>query len=243
MKAKFMFLASLLSLTACGGGPAISDITPGDEVSKGSFEAAYSLNNILLHSNYHVEVSYTQTGLPEQAMILYSKSMDFADKKIKVYYNLYSHPYYFDFSRSNDSAAYTFDLYYPEDDHAKEPTYKIRTFTNISLSNDFMSVEELLQVTSGVGLSLMSGLGYSDFAFSGGVYTTKNPIKHTMSGVEATFDVIKTSFLGDNPKEFYYRLSGEVPTSEAETITLVAEEKAVYSKYGQVSITLPDVVD
>ena len=90
MKPKFLFLASLLALTACGGEAPMSDITAGDEVDKASFEAAYLLNNIFLHSNYHVEVSYVQSGLPsEEAKVLFSKSLDFADKKIKVKYNLF----------------------------------------------------------------------------------------------------------------------------------------------------------
>ena len=239
MKAKFLFLASLLALTGCGDAP-MSDITPGNEVDKGSFEQTLSLSNILLHSNYHIDVAYNQTGLPPEAKPYYSRSMDFADKKIKVYYSRDNDPFYFDFSRSNDSASYTFDLYSPNI-NGNEVTYSKRTFENISLPNSFMGIEELLQVTSGAGLTMMSGLSFADFNLSGGIYQNKKPITTSEVGVLATFDLVKLSFIGDNVKELYYHVSSEIPTSETETMSAAIEAHLVYSKYGQVSFTLPTV--
>ena len=241
-KAKFLFLASLLALTGCGGD-ALSDVTAGDEVDKASFEAASSLNNILLHSNYHVEVTYNQTGLPPEAKVFYARSMDYAGKKIKVQYNRVNEPYYFDFSRSNDSASYTFDLYSPQVNRASETPYTKRTFENISLPNSFMGIEELLQVTSGYGLTMMSGLSFSDFNLSGGVYQLKKPITTSEVGVLATFDVVKLSFDKDNIKDLYYHVTSEIPTSDTETMAVAVEARLIFSQFNQVSVTLPEVVD
>lgn len=241
MKAKFLFLASLLALTGCGGD-ALSDVAAGDQVEKGPFEQASLINNILLHSNYHVEVTSNQTGLPPEAKANYPRAMDFADKKIKVQYSLTREPYYFDFSRSNDSASYTFDLYSPAVNDATTP-YTVKTYENISLSNDFMGIAELIAVTGGFGLNMMSGLKYSDFTFNGGVYVNTKPIKVTEFGGESTFDVIKLSFLGSNIKDLYYHVTSEIPTSESESITVGLEMRMVFSQFGQVSVTLPDVVD
>ena len=58
MKTRLLFFASLLALTGCGSS--MSDITPGDEVEKASFENAFLVRNILLHSNYHVDITYKQ---------------------------------------------------------------------------------------------------------------------------------------------------------------------------------------
>ena len=240
MKAKFLFLASLLALTGCGGD-ALDAVTPGDEVEKASFETAFSVNNIFLHSNYHAEVTYNQTGLPAEAHAVYARSMDFANKKIKVQYNRTNEPFYFDFSRSNDSAAYTFDLYSPQVNRATTP-YTKETFNNISISNDFMGINELLFATSGVGLTFLSGLKFSDFENNGGVYQLKNPIEQTQQGVKMVVDVIKVSFEKDNPKDIYYHTYGDVPTSDTETIRMTAEARIILSQFNQVSITLPEVV-
>lgn len=239
MKAKFLFLASLLALTACGGD-AIDAVTPGDEVEKASFDTAFSVNNILLHSNYHAEVTYNQTGLPEEAHVTYARSMDFANKKIKVQYNRTNEPFYFDFSRSNDSAAYTFDLYSPQVNRATTP-YTVETYNNVSISNDFMGINELLIITSGVGLTFLSGLNHSDFEFNGGVYQLKNPIEQTQQGVKMVTDVIKVSFNGNTPKDIYYHTYGDVPTSATETTRMTVEARIILSQFNQVSITLPEV--
>ena len=242
MKVKFLFLASLLALTGCGGD-ALSDVTAGDEADKASFEQASLINNILLHSNYHVEVTSNQTGLPPEAKSNYPRAMDFADKKIKVQYSLTREPYYFDFSRSNDSSSYTFDLYTPQVNRASETPYTVKTYENKSLSNDFMGIAELVAITGGYDLSMMSGLKFSDFTFNGGVYVNTKPIKTADSGHEATFDVIKLSFLGDNIKDLYYHVTSEIPTSETTSISVGLEMRMIFSQFGQVSVTLPDVVD
>ena len=240
MKAKFLFLASLLALTGCGGD-ALDAVTPGDEVEKATFETAFSVNNIFLHSNYHAEVTYNQTGLPAEAPVIYARSMDFADKKIKVQYNRTNEPFYFDFSRSNDSAAYSFDLYSPQVNRATTQ-YTIDPFNNISISNDFMGINELLIATSGVGLTFLSGLKFSDFENIGGVYQLKNPVEQTLQGVKMITDVIKVSFEKDNPKDIYYHTYGDVPTSDTETTRVTAETRIILSQFDQVSITLPVVV-
>lgn len=242
MKAKLLFLSSLLALTGCGGGDAIDAVTAGDEVSESVFEQAFSLDSILLHSNYHAEVTYNQTGLPEQAHVTYARQMDFANKKVKVLYNRVNEPYYFDFTRSNGSNSFTFDLYSPQVNRATVP-YEMETFTNVELSNEFMGINALLQITSGVGLTFLSGLDYSDFTFNGGVYQLKEPIEQTQAGVTMYTDVVKVSFNGNTPKDIYYHTYGDVPTSATETTRMTAEARIILSQFGQVSITLPDVVD
>ena len=243
MKAKFLFLASLLALTGCGGD-ALSDVTAGDTVEKNTFEGAFLVSNILLNSNYHVEVTFNQTGLPPEAKVEYSKAMDFANKKIKVNYNRINEPYYFDFSRSNDSASYSFDVYTPlVNREANQAQYSVRQYNNYSISNDFMGINDLLGATSGLGLTMMSGLQYAKFTLSGGVYQLSSPIKVGQSGVEMTFDVIKASFAGNNVKDLYYHATAEIPASPTETYHVVQEARLIFSNFGGVSVTLPDVVD
>lgn len=242
MKVKFLFLSSLLALTGCGGGDPIDAVTAGDEVSESVFEQAFSLDSILLHSNCHAEVTYNQTGLPEQAHVTYARQMDFANKKVKVLYNRVNEPYYFDFTRSNGSNSFTFDLYSPQVNNTTVP-YTVRTYENAELSNEFMGINSLLTVTDGVGLTFISGLDYSDFSFSGGVYQLKEPIEQTQMGVTMYADVVRVSFNGNTPKDIYFHTYGDVPTSATETVRMTAEARIILSQFGQVSITLPEVVD
>lgn len=242
MKAKLLFLSSLLALTGCGGGDAIDAVAAGDEVSESVFEQAFSLDSILLHSNYHAEVTYNQTGLPDSAYVTFARQMDFANKKVKVLHNRVNEPYYFDFTRSNGSNSFTFDLYSPQVNKATVP-YTVRTYENVELSDEFMGINSLLIATEGIGLTFISGLDYSDFSFSGGVYQLKEPIKQTQAGVTMYTDVVKVSFNGNTPKDIYFHTYGDVPASETETIRMSAEARIILSQFGQVSIALPDVVD
>ena len=106
-----------------------------------------------------------------------------------------------------------------------------------------MGINALLQITSGVGLTFLSGLDYSDFTFNGGVYQLKEPIEQTQADVTMYTDVVKVSFNGNTPKDIYYHTYGDVPTSATETTRMTAEARIILSQFGQVSITLPDVVD
>lgn len=237
MKTRLLFFASLLALTGCGSS--MSDITPGDKVEKASFENAFLVRNILLHSNYHVDITYKQYNTPAEGHTSYSKSIDFDSKKAKVIYTSDKKPYYFDFSSSNDSSSYTFDFYSPFV-YNNEVSYSVKSYKNISLSNDFMGINDLDMETGGKGLVLISGLNHSSFKLNGGIYELTSPIKVDRGEAKATYDVIKVSFFGDNPKEIYYHYDIEI-TVEEQTLKMSAESRLVFSKHGQVSVTLPEI--
>ena len=78
------------------------------------------------------------------------------------------------------------------------------------------------------------------FKLNGGIYELTSPIKVDKGMAKATYDVIKVSFFGDNPKEIYYHYDIEI-TVEEQTLKMSAESRLVFSKHGQVSVTLPEI--
>lgn len=239
MKAKMLFLASLLALTGCGGEADMSVVSGGDEVEKGTFEGAFLIRNLFLNSNFHMDVSYKQTEMPG-GREMYSKSVDFNGPKLKVTYNLDDiAPAYFDFSASNESSSFTFDLYHKENDEAQ--SYYKQTYKNVSISNDFMGINDLFPVTYGLGITLVSGLDFSKFEFSGGVYQNKEPIKVNREGMEYDFSSLKVSMSGTNPKEVYYKVASKIQIDVDKFMDVTSEAHMYFSKYGQVTVTLPEV--
>ena len=109
MKARLMFLTSLLVLTGCGTPE--SSFAPGDEVSETNFNKAFAVREILLNSNYHVDVTYNEYDIPsEEGHASCSKSIDFDGKKAKVFYTSDEDPFYFDLSRTTEEDKYSFDF-------------------------------------------------------------------------------------------------------------------------------------
>ena len=242
MKIKVLFFASILALTGCGSnGPAISDITPGDEVSQSEFEAAFAINNIFKHSNYHAEVTYNQYGAPAESEASYSKSLDLADGKMKIQFNRFNEPYYYDFTNSGETSPYTLDIYTPEINSTAETIPYTKTTQNVTISNDFMRIMGMTGITGGRSLVLASGLSYSQFTFASGIYQLVEPVVVTEPGATATFDVFKLSFIGDCPKDIYYHMIAEVEMGGGDKMTVSAEARIIFTNQGHVKVNLPIV--
>lgn len=252
MKTRFLFLTSLLALAGCGGssGPNMSDITPGDETAKTDFERAFTFIDIFKNKNYHIDATYLQYGLPdEESVTSYIKSFDCDRGKIKAEFSRGGEPYYFDFTKTGETSPYTVDVYTPLPPTELEPLPYEKKSKNVTVSNEFMDISKVTNITDGRTIPLASGLSFSQFHYSGGIYYLNEPVVIVQPATESipfkvtsTFDVFKVSFNEDHPKEVYYHQSILAESEEEEQkMTMSSEAKLVFSKYGQVSVTLPTV--
>ena len=238
MKARLMFLTSLLVLTGCNGPE--SSFAPGDEVSETNFNKAFAVREILLNSNYHVDVTLNEYNIPsEEGHASYSKSIDFDGKKAKALYTSKEDPFYFDFSRTTEEEKYSFDFYSPYTYDSKL-YYSVEPHNNVTISNRLLGIKDMIGVLGNKDLTLITGIIYSDFKFNNGIYELKKPIQAEMGSSKATFDVIKVSFKGNAPKEVYYHMSVDY-TYETQVFTISMDSHLAFSKYGEVKVKLPEV--
>ena len=238
MKARLIFLTSLLVLTGCNTPE--SSFSPGDEVNETNFNKAFAVREILLNSNYHVDVTYNEYDIPsEEGHAFYSKSIDFDGKKAKVLYTSDEDPFYFDFSRTTEEDKYSFDFYSPYT-YDSELYYSIAPHDNVTISNGLYGIKDLLKVLGNKDLTLITGIIYTDFKFNDGIYELKEPIEAEMGSSKATFDVIKVSFKGNAPKEVYYHMSVDF-TMETQVFTISMDSHLKFSKHGEVRVELPEV--
>lgn len=251
MKTRFLFLASLLALAGCGSsGPNLSDITPGDETSQTDFDKAFTFIDIFKNKNYHIEATYLQYGLPdEESVTSYVKSFDCDRGKIKAEFSRGDDIYYFDFTKSGETSPFTVDVYTPLPPTELEPLPYEKKSKSVTVSNEFMDISKVTNITDGRTIPLASGLSFSQFHYSGGIYYLNEPVVIVQPATElipfkvtCTFDVFKVSFNEDHPKEVYYHQSILAESEEEEQkMTMSSETKLVFSKYEQVSVTLPTV--
>ena len=252
MKTRFLFLSGLLALTGCGGnsGPNMSDITPGDETTQSDFERVFTFVDIFKDKNYHIDATYLQYGLPdEESVTSYVKSFDCDRGKIKAEFSRGGEPYYFDFTKTGETSPFTVDVYTPLPPTETEPLPYEKKSKSVTVSNDFMDISKVTNITDGRTIPLASGLSFSQFNYNGGIYSLNEPVVIVQPATEFipikftyTFDVFKISFCEDHPKEVYYHQSILAESEEEEqTMTMSSEAKLVFSKYEQVSVTLPTV--
>lgn len=238
MKARLMFLASLLVLTGCNTSE--SSFAPGDEVSETNFNKAFAVREILLNSNYHVDVTFNEYDIPsEEGHASYSKSIDFDGKKAKVLYTSNEDPFYFDFSRTTEEDKYSFDFYSPYT-YDSELYYSVEPYDNVTISNGLYGIKDMIKILGNKDLTLITGITYSDFKFNNGIYELKESIQTEMGTAKATFNVIKVSFKGNVPKEVYYHMSVDY-TFEAQVFTISMDSHLAFSKHGEVKVELPEI--
>ena len=233
MKLKYLTLITPLVLVGCGDSNVIN-VTPGDEVEKEDFTNSFETSEMLLKSNYHVDISLSYFGAPVGQMG-YSSSIDFDNSNIKVIYSdKPTDPYYFDFDADQtSSAAYTFDFYMPPSENGLD-SYNKQTFKNVSLDNGFMGIAGIVASTYGRGLDIPSGLSASDFVYSNGIYKLDN--KELKYGA-TTFTVFDISFKEGKLLEMYTHYE-----SHWDDVSAVYDAKMVFSRHGQVEVTLPEIL-
>ncbi len=238
MKTRLMFLTSLLVLTGCNN-PGSSSAT-GDEINETNFIKAFAVREILLNSNYHVDVTFNEYNIPsEEGHASYSKSIDFDGKKAKVLYTSNDDPFYFDFSRTTGEDKYSFDFYSPYT-YDSELYYSVEAHDNVAISNGLYGIKDMINILGNKDLTLITGIIYSDFKYNNGIYELKEPIQAEMGSAKATFDVIKVSFKGNAPKEVYYHMSVDY-TFESQVFTISMDSHLTFSKHGEVTVELPEV--
>lgn len=238
MKTRLMFLTSLLVLTGCNAPK--SSFTPGDEVSETNFNKAFAVREILLNSNYHVDVTFNEYDIPsEEGHASYSKSIDFDGKKAKALYTSNEDPFYFDFSRTTEEDKYSFDFYSPYT-YDSELYYSVESHDNVTISNGLYGIKDMINILGNKDLTLITGIIYSDFKFNNGIYELKKPIQAEMGSAKATFDAINVSFKGNAPKEVYYHMSVDY-TFETQVFTISMDSHLAFSKHGEVTVELPEV--
>lgn len=238
MKTRLMFLINLLVLTGCNATNSSS--APGEEVSETNFNKAFAVREILLNSNYHVDVTFNEYDIPsEEGHASYSKSIDFDGKKAKALYTSNEDPFYFDFSRTTEEDKYSFDFYSPYT-YDSELYYSVESHDNVTISNGLYGIKDMINILGNKDLTLITGIVYSDFKFDNGIYELKEPIQAEMGSAKATFDEINVSFKGKAPKDVYYHMSVDY-TFGSQVFTISMDSHLAFSKHGEVTVELPEV--
>lgn len=226
MKCKVLGLAALLALTGCGSsGP----VVPGNEISKQDFDRDANVKHVLLETNCHVDLVMTLEGSDQPMM--YAKSMDMDNSKMKMSYTQVVQPVYFDFDETQTSeSSYSFDVYSTIDDAST--VYKVTHYKNKSIDNGFMALTQVMQYTSGYSIDYPVGMSYSDFTFVNGVYKSEKAMKFGAYDI-SDFEI---SVKDNHFQQIYIAYSTDITGS-----LIRMTSTFTFSRFGQVSVTLPEV--